>query len=197
MRYIVFLLSGLLVLAAAPRPVAAQPEGAKIMARVVADLIESAGVKIRGEENQAIEIGDIVITVNMGDVMISGGDNGEHAGIVHRLLDMLSFSAPPLIVGEGHWPEPPLHGFPPPPVDGMDPEMLELMGSIPPDVDPAFVRFIFHVGELAWEHPEFRQRLERMVEEAHRRLEEQEREELRKGGRESKGDRPRRSGDRR
>jgi hypothetical protein len=166
-----------------------------MMARVVADLIESAGAKIKGEENQAIEIGDIVITVNMGDVMISGDDNGEFAGVVHRLLDMLSFSAPPQTTGGEHWPEPPPHGLPPPPADGMEPEMLELMGSIPPDVDPAFVRFIFHVGELAWEHPGFRQRLERMVEEAHRRLEEHEREELRKDGKKSKGDRPRRSRD--
>lgn len=49
-------------------------------------------------------------------------------------------------------------------------EMFEMFQMIPPDVDPGFFEFIMHVGELAWEHPEFRERLEMLVDKAHDRL---------------------------
>ncbi len=49
-------------------------------------------------------------------------------------------------------------------------EMFEMFKMIPPDVDPGFFEFMVHVGELAWEYPEFRERLEMLVAKAHERL---------------------------
>jgi hypothetical protein len=51
------------------------------------------------------------------------------------------------------------------------PEVMELLMQIPPDVEPEFVEFIMHVGQLAREYPEFREHLERLVERAHQAFE--------------------------
>lgn len=54
------------------------------------------------------------------------------------------------------------------------PEVLELLMQIPPDVEPAFVAFIMHVGQLAREQPHFHEALEKLVEQTEAQLKEAE-----------------------
>jgi len=105
-----------------------------------------------------------------------GGDHGEGHGNGREFKP--DVAPPPMYhPGAGFMPHPPMlkmEGITPHPEHGMGhpgrPEGMELMhqrmelfSRIPPEVDAGFIEFIMHVGELAWEHPEFRERLEQMV----------------------------------
>jgi len=128
---------------------------------------------IRQDDAEIVEVGDVSVNFNIelsfGDITVAE-EIIEIAGMGSALPAMAIPPGPPEHARGVHPPEMPLldmlHEHHP----ELRPELLELLMHIPPEVDPGFMEFIMHVGELAWQHPEFRERLELLVHEAHEHL---------------------------
>jgi len=137
--------------------------------RVGGDAIEGANeiapVEVEGEGNTVLQIEALSINVNMGDLIREEhSEEYEEGGaeeLVFHLMEML-----------GHHPEMPM----PPPMwepampAPVQPEIMEMFMQLPPDIDPGFMAFMFELGKLAWEHPQFREHLEHTMLEMHQRL---------------------------
>lgn len=164
--------------------------GPGMLAKIIAEAIKEAGAKIEGDNevtkfivdgtgHEVVQIGELNLNINIGDIMIdeSERESGGSEEVAMRLLDIIGSRMEKM---GGHPGMPPGHpeeffhgeGFHHPEMDGFRPELMELMMMIPPDVDPGFVEFIFHVGALAWEHPRMREHLEGLVERVERMGEE-------------------------
>ena len=116
---------------------------------------------VKGDNSLCLDIGELDFTFNI-NFNVGDVSNIEGAGGV-----------PPVQGPEVHPPGPPqgmreMHS-----AEMMEmmrqhhpelrPEVMEMLMQIPPDIDPGFLEFIMHIGKLAWEYPEFRERLEMMA----------------------------------
>jgi len=144
---------------------------------------------VDGTGNEVIRIDELVLNINIGDVSFTreGGGMTMDGPWRERMREMFERRRMDEGMHGMRGPHPPVPtptyppgmGAMPPEQPGprgfrdrpeLRPELLEMMMNIPPEVEPAFVGWMMHVGQLAWEYPEFRERLEELVMRAEERL---------------------------
>lgn len=147
-------------------------------------------INVDGTGNEVIRIDELVLNINIGDISFGheGGGMALEGPWRERMREM--FEQRHMQEGmhgmQGPHPPVPIPTHPPdlgmmPPMERsprgfrdrpeLRPELLEMLMNIPPEVEPEFVGWMMYVGSLAWEYPEFRERLEELVVRAEERLE--------------------------